>query len=99
VVGEGGRLLSGGERQRLSIARAIVTAPEILILDEGTSFLEVEQESMILQNIKEHRINKITIVVSHRLSAMKIADRILTIDNGRVIETDFQALATTVKGH
>ena len=99
VVGEGGRLLSGGERQRLSIARAIVTAPEILILDEGTSFLEVEQESTILQNIKEHRINKITIVVSHRLSAMKIADRILTIDNGRVIETDFQALATTMRGH
>jgi ABC-type multidrug transport system fused ATPase/permease subunit len=99
VVGEGGRLLSGGERQRLSIARAIVTAPEILILDEGTSYLEVEQESMILQNIKEQRINKITIVVSHRLSAMKIADRILTIDNGRVVETDFQALATTMKGH
>ncbi len=99
MVGEGGRLLSGGQRQRLSIARAIVSAPEILILDEGTSFLEVEQEATILQNIKEHRVNRITVIVSHRLSAMKIADRILTIDNGRVIETDFQALATTREGH
>jgi len=93
VVGESGRNLSGGERQRIAVARAIVTDPDMLILDEGTSFLEVDQEERILQNIKAHRQDKITIIISHRLSAMQIVDKILTLDNGRVVETDFRSLA------
>jgi len=93
VVGESGRNLSGGERQRIAIARALVTNPDLLILDEGTSFLEVDQEEMILQKIKAHRQDKITIIISHRLSAMQMVDRILTLDNGRVVETDFRSLA------
>jgi ATP-binding cassette subfamily B protein len=92
VVGEGGKSLSGGERQRLAIARAIITNPEILILDEATSFLEIEQEEIILQKLKETRKSKITLIISHRLSAIKMADRILTLDNGRIIETDFRYL-------
>jgi ABC-type multidrug transport system fused ATPase/permease subunit len=88
IVNEKGRRLSGGQRQRLAIARAIVSNPDILILDEGTSFLEVEQEAIILQNLKQHRCEKITIMVSHRLSAMKMADRTLVLDNGRQIEAD-----------
>ncbi|MBN1848228.1 MAG: ABC transporter ATP-binding protein [Deltaproteobacteria bacterium] len=86
LVGERGTSLSGGERQRLAIARAIITNPEILILDEATSFLEVEQEEVILKGIKKIRRNKITIIISHRLSAMEMADCILTLDNGRVLD-------------
>lgn len=97
VVGERGKRLSGGQRQRLAIARAMAADPAILILDEGTSFLEITQESAILQNLKGLRREKITIVVSHRLSAMKKADRIITLDNGRILETDFQALVNAVK--
>ncbi len=87
IIGEKGKTLSGGERQRLAIARAIVTDPEILILDEGTSFLEIEQEAVILKKIKEVRRNKFTIIISHRLSAIKTADRVLILDNGRVLDT------------
>jgi ABC-type multidrug transport system fused ATPase/permease subunit len=93
IIGEGGKSLSGGERQRLSIARAIVADPEILIMDEGTSFLEVEQERSILEKIKETRRERITIIISHRLSAMATSNRILTLDNGRIIESQFKALA------
>lgn len=98
IVGEGGKSLSGGERQRLAIARAIIDDPEILILDEGTSFLEVEQEEAILNKIKETRRGKITVIISHRLSAISLTDRILTLDNGRVLETEFQFLADLSKG-
>ena len=93
LVGEDGKSLSGGERQRIAIARAIIQDPQILILDEGTSFLEVEQEEDILKKIRETRREKITIVISHRLSAIRFTDRILTLDNGRILETDFHSLA------
>lgn len=89
----GGKNLSGGEKQRLAIARAVVTQPDILIFDEGTSFLEIEEEKAILEKILANRKDKITIIISHRLSAMQLADRILTLDNGRILETDFQYLA------
>ncbi len=87
-VGEGGKTLSGGQRQRIAIARAIIEEPEILILDEGTSFLEMEQEQDILQKIKKARRNKITIIITHRLSAIRMTERALTLDNGRIIETN-----------
>jgi len=96
IVGENGRRLSGGQRQRLAIARAIVSNPEILIMDEGTSFLEVEQEAIILQNLKQHRCEKITIMVSHRLSAMKMADRTLVLDNGRQLEADYRHMGGAI---
>lgn len=92
VVGEGGKSLSGGERQRLAIARAIIADPEILILDEATSFLEIEQEEAILHKIKETRMEKITVIISHRLSAIRTAERILTLDNGRILDTDLLSL-------
>jgi len=93
MIGEGGRSLSGGERQRISIARAIIADPEILILDEGTAFLELDQEKRILQNLKELRRGRITVIISHRLSAIKAADRILVIDNGRLVESDLKSIA------
>ena len=92
LVGARGKTLSGGQRQRLAIARALITDPDILVLDEGTSFLEVEQEETILKKIKEIRKNKITLIISHRLSAIRFAERILTLDNGKIITTDFQSL-------
>ncbi|MFC1891184.1 ABC transporter ATP-binding protein [Thermodesulfobacteriota bacterium] len=87
LVGENGKSLSGGERQRIAIARAVISNPEILILDEGTAFLEVKQEEAILKRIKEARRDKITIIISHRLSALGIADRVLTLDNGNILST------------
>ncbi|MBN2123480.1 MAG: ABC transporter ATP-binding protein [Deltaproteobacteria bacterium] len=92
-VGEVGKVLSGGERQRIAIARALVSDPQILILDEATSFLELEQEAAVLKGIKEARRDRITLVISHRLSALGATDRILTLDNGTMIDTDFGRLA------
>lgn len=98
VVGEGGKKLSGGERQRLAIARAIIADPEILILDEATSFLEIEQEEAILKKIKETRRGKMTVIISHRLSAIRMTERVLTLDNGRILETGYPFLADTSRG-
>ena len=91
VVGEQGRYLSGGQRQRLAIARAVVSDPALLILDEATSYLELDQEAKILRQIKARRKDKLTLLVTHRPSAFRMADRIVTLDNGRIIpaETNF----------
>jgi ABC-type multidrug transport system fused ATPase/permease subunit len=93
VVGERGKLLSGGERQRLAIARALISNPDILILDEGTSFLEMEQEQAVLTTIKKIRKDKITVIISHRLSAIRMAERVVMIDNGRILETGLPSMA------
>ena len=98
VVGEYGRRLSGGQRQRLAIARAIVSEPEVLILDEATSYLEVAQEAEILRQIKESRKDKITILVTHRPSAIQAADRVLTLDNGRIMDSGVVPLYNIAKG-
>ena len=96
VVGEYGKNLSGGERQRIAIARAILTDPEILVLDEATSFLDLGQEEAILKGIKESRREKITMIISHRLSAVKMAERILTLDNGRLLDTNSRSLVDSI---
>ncbi|MDH5477316.1 MAG: ATP-binding cassette domain-containing protein, partial [Nitrospinota bacterium] len=86
IVGERGHKLSGGERQRLSIARAIMKNPAVLILDEATSALDTESELMVqkaLENLMSHRT---TFVIAHRLSTVLNADRIVVMDGGEVAE-------------
>ncbi|WP_134500501.1 glucan ABC transporter ATP-binding protein/ permease [Microvirga pakistanensis] len=87
VVGERGRSLSGGERQRLSIARALLKNPPILILDEATSALDAATEQKLQRALDEVMKGRTTFVIAHRLATIRNADRILVFDQGRIIET------------
>ena len=86
VLGERGITLSGGQKQRVSIARAIINAPQILLLDDCLSAVDTETEEQILNNLKTVSQGKTTLIVSHRISSAKNADRIIIIDNGTVIQ-------------
>jgi len=85
-VGERGAGLSGGERQRVSIARALLYDPEILVLDEATSSVDTESEQLIQQALARVTAGRTTIMIAHRLSTLKNADRILVMDNGAIVE-------------
>jgi ABC-type multidrug transport system fused ATPase/permease subunit len=87
AVGERGRMFSGGERQRLSIARALLKDPPILILDEATSALDAVTEAKVNAALDEVMKGRTTFVIAHRLSTIRNATRILMFDNGRVIES------------
>ncbi len=87
LVGERGRSLSGGERQRLSIARALLKDPPILILDEATSALDTATESRVQAALDEVMRNRTTFVIAHRLATIRNATRILVFDSGRIVET------------
>ena len=86
ILGERGVNLSGGQKQRLSIARALIREPKLLILDDCLSAVDTETEEIILSNLKKEQNNRTTVVVSHRISSVRNANKIVVIDKGQIIE-------------
>ena len=84
-VGEGGAKLSGGQKQRLALARVMLRNPSILVLDEFTSQTDAESEALIHAALREFRVGRTTFVITHRLTTLEIADRIVVVDNGRIV--------------
>ena len=86
LVGENGLSLSGGQKQRLGIARALLSDPDILILDDSLSAVDSNTEKTIIENIKKTREGKTNIIVAHRISAVRHADKIVVLDNGKILD-------------
>ncbi len=86
IIGENGELLSGGQRQRISIARALLKDANVILLDEATSFLDVENESKIQKAISALIKNKTVIIIAHRMRTIANADKIVVLDEGRIVE-------------
>ena len=98
VLGERGASLSGGQRQRVAIARALVTDPRILIFDEATSALDYESERAIQDNMRAICRDRTVLIVAHRLSTMRMADRILVVDRGKIVEDGTHASLVAAGG-
>ena len=86
IVGERGASLSGGQRQRVAIARALISNPRILIFDEATSALDYESERIVQQNMAQMAQGRTVLIIAHRLSTLRMADRVITIERGRLVE-------------
>ena len=98
ILGERGVNLSGGQKQRLSIARALLRSPEILVLDDCLSAVDTETEDKILKELQKEKTSRTTIIVSHRISTIRNAKHIIVIDNGSVIEQGSHAVLLKNKG-
>ena len=98
VIGEGGGTLSGGERQRISIARAILKNAPIIILDEATASIDPENEHLIQQALSELTRGKTVITIAHRLATIEQADKILVIDDGRIVQQGTHAELANIPG-
>ncbi len=86
IVGERGITFSGGQKQRASLARALAINPKILILDDSFSAVDTHTEEEILRNLKEFMLGRTSIIISHRISTVKDADKIIVIDKGKIAE-------------
>ena len=98
ILGERGSRLSGGQRQRISIARALVRDPRIIVLDEATSALDVMSESLIQEAIQRLAKGRTTLIVAHRLSTIRNADRIIVMKNGAIAESGTHEQLLITKG-
>ena len=98
IVGTGGRSLSGGERQRLSIARAILADPKILILDEATAAVDTETERKIQEALSMLIKNRTTLSIAHRLSTLRDADELIVLEDGQIVEQGTHAELIKQKG-
>ena len=99
VLGERGITLSGGQKQRVSIARAIIKSPEILLFDDCLSAVDTETEEKILKNLERVSKNKTTIIVSHRISSAKNADKIIVLDEGKIIQVGTHQTLKKTEGY
>jgi ATP-binding cassette subfamily B protein len=91
VVGDRGYRLSGGERQRLAIGRLLLKAPSIVVLDEATAHLDSESEAAVQRALDAALEGRTSLVIAHRLSTVRNADRILVLDEGRIVESGTHA--------
>jgi ABC-type bacteriocin/lantibiotic exporter with double-glycine peptidase domain len=98
-LGPKGMHLSGGQRQKIALARALCTSPQILLMDEFTSEIDVETESLIIQELRKLRKGKTTIVVAHRLASIKDVDEILVFSDGQILERGNHHQLLELKGH
>ena len=98
VIGSSGRTLSGGEKQRISIARAILADPRILILDEATAAVDTETELAIQESLEKLVKGRTTLSIAHRLSTLRNADRLIVIDDGKITEQGTHQELADLKG-
>jgi len=99
ILGERGITLSGGQKQRVSIARAIIKDPKILLFDDCLSAVDTETEERILNNLDKVSTNKTTIIVSHRVSSAKNADKIIVLEDGKIIQEGTHELLINQTGY